>query len=368
MKISTRVCTLAWAVFFAAFSASAGASTLDVPGAFSTIGAALSVASAGDTVLVQSGTYPERITLVSGVVLRGASTTARPVLDAEQQGVAVTAINCSALTEFSQFVVRNGLGPGFGGGMSLENSPIRIFSCRFEDNAAVHGGGLGSDGSSFLANGCDFAGNSATQSGGALATTDLSSPSIFNCNFTGNAAPGGGAVSVRNANTPSFVGCAFFQNTASLGGAIYYDLFAGGSITLCTIASNAATSGLGGSLFFSTLASPTISQSIVAFASTGGAAAFAGGAIPTFGCCDLFGNVGGESLPGVVDLGTNLFLDPLFCNLATEDLGLQPTSPCVNAAGCGQIGSFGLGGCAAVGVDSPFKTSSWGAIKGRYRP
>jgi len=64
--------------------------------------------------------------------------------------------------------------------------------------------------------------------------------------------------------------------------------------------------------------------------------------IVTLGCNDWFGNALG-AVDGVAAGSTDLYLDPLFCNVEGGDVTLQSTSPLVGVLGCGQIGALGVG-------------------------
>ena len=115
--------------------------THHVPDSFATIGAALAASTAGDTVLVKPGTYPESIAMVDGVALLAASAD-RPVIDGLGNGTVVTVNACGASSMIRGFTVRNGASAGTGGGASIVGSSLTIEDCRFENNSAVHGGGL----------------------------------------------------------------------------------------------------------------------------------------------------------------------------------------------------------------------------------
>lgn len=68
------------------------------------------------------------------------------------------------------------------------------------------------------------------------------------------------------------------------------------------------------------------------------------GGIPVLGCNDWSANPGGATVgvaPGLTDLQVN----PMFCDLAGDDVSLSAVSPVLNAPGCGLIGALGEG-CA----------------------
>jgi predicted outer membrane repeat protein len=338
--------------------------TFVVPDSFPTIQAALAVAASGDTVLVRSGTYPETLVLVDGVVLRGEDPLDPPVIDGMSSGPVLTAIGCGGGTRVEDVVVTNGAGLGLGGGATLEASSVVFSGCRFTSNLADLGGGIGGSDSDFTVIACVFENNHATQSGGAISVTDLPSPQILDSTFRGNSANVGGAIAVRNGCEPQISGCLVEDNVATQGAAVWFDFLTGGGVSSCTIVDNDATSASGGALYFNPLADPTISACIVALSRGGSAMFVAGGAEPEFGCCDVWGNVGGNAIGGI-DLGTNIHEDPRFCAPGSS-WELQDISPCLPDGECGLRGAFGEG-CTAVGAGAGLETVSWGRAKALFR-
>lgn len=305
--------------------------------------------------------------MTNGVVLRGSSQVDRPIVDAQGLGTAITVTLCDTATRLEDLEIVNGFGAGFGGGLSLLASPIGVHRCRFVGNVSFQGGAVGGDDSAFSLTSCEFVGNSATQTGGAIAITDLPSPTISGCRFTDNSALAGGAIAVRNGCVPAISLCIMEANDANQGAAIWYDFFSAGSVTGCTIVFNTALAASGGSLFFSGFSAPILTSNIVAFGASGGAAFVSGGANPIFGCNDVFANTGGNTFVGAVDLGTNFSDDPLFCDGPGGDYSLQPNSPCLSAPNCGPVGALGIGSCGAVPVNVTLETTTWGSLKAMYR-
>jgi hypothetical protein len=342
------------------------AATHVVPDGFATVGAALAVSTAGDTVLVRAGTYPERVTLVDGVTLRGESLDDRPVLDGSLGGPVVSASACGPTTRVEGLVLRHGDGGTFGGGAWLSNADVVFESCRFEDNVAGTGAGLGASNADFTAVSCEFAGNVAAQTGGALAVTGVASPTISGCTMSGNSAFAGGAVAVLNGSTPLVTGCLLDANTASEGSAVWWDFFTAGTLASTTIVRSASTDVGAGALHASPFSSPTISACVVALSSSGAATSSGAGATPVWGCNDAFGNPGGDVFAGGTDLGTNLALDPQFCDVAGEDWTIHDTSPCVPGGGCPLRGAFDVA-CSIVGVEEPLAAVPWGRVKSLFR-
>jgi hypothetical protein len=69
---------------------------------------------------------------------------------------------------------------------------------------------------------------------------------------------------------------------------------------------------------------------------------FRGPGTTLLSCNDWFGNVAG-AISGAELGATDLSLDPLFCDVAQNDVRLSAGSPLLDAAGCGQIGALGQG-------------------------
>ena len=85
-------------LFVLVLATSANAATLNVPADFITIQAAVNAAAAGDTILVQSGTYYENVNVNKALTLRGVdSGSGLPVVDAGRSGDAIIlrANNCT---------------------------------------------------------------------------------------------------------------------------------------------------------------------------------------------------------------------------------------------------------------------------------
>jgi hypothetical protein len=59
-------------------------------------------------------------------------------------------------------------------------------------------------------------------------------------------------------------------------------------------------------------------------------------------CNDWFGNPAGAT-SGLAPGATDFALNPIFCDLSANDAHLAPSSPLVNAPGCGPIGALGTG-------------------------
>ena len=154
--------------------------------------------------------------------------------------------------------------------------------------------------------GCLFHGNSALFTGGSLAwnrNVEAAPGSLFvqGCTFSGGSANVGGGLSVRAAE----------------------DRIA-------------------------------IEQSIIAFSTSGEAVYCHDSSVPTFACCDVYGNAGGDwtgCIAGQDMINGNFCADPLFCHATNGNYHVGPSSPCApdnSPAGCGLIGALPVENCCRV--------------------
>jgi outer membrane protein OmpA-like peptidoglycan-associated protein len=107
------------------------AKTIRVPGDFPTINGGLTSADYGDTVFVSPGRYYENVTLVQGVILKGANQLTT-IIDGMRKGPTIYAVTGS---EISHFTITNGID-----GILCENSSPYIHHNWILDN---QGAGIG---------------------------------------------------------------------------------------------------------------------------------------------------------------------------------------------------------------------------------
>ena len=233
------------------------------------------------------------------------------------------------------FTFLNGYATDGGGAIRCDGGSPRISDCVFCNNSALLGAAIRLSEGPARITGCEFYSNSASDHGGAVYATD-SDVMVSGCTFSDNDADRGGGLAMVNSNL-TMVGCTLANN-----GGVY-----GSSVWL-----------LG--------STATMEQCVLAFGRRG--QCVSGGAPEIFHCC-VFGNAGGDDLPGTPH--DNLFIDPLICGLYSADGGnmsLCSNSPCLpsspdNPWGL-QVGSRAQG-CADC--DSPTEGSSWGSIKALFR-
>jgi hypothetical protein len=215
-------------------AAIARADTLDVPGDFATIQAALNASVSGDVVLVAPGTWLGGVSLPShSVTLESSGGAAVTVIDAQGSGPAVTllALPASASAVVRGFTLTGGTGlvPSGGGLPSgggvhasmLFNSSLLVEGCLITDNHVPgSGGGVYVRLSHFDMRDTEVSGNTAGQhGGGAYIQDNFGAGVVQDCVVRGNAAvgDGGGLWLVGTGITGSVIE----ENTATSGGGFY---------------------------------------------------------------------------------------------------------------------------------------------------
>ncbi len=303
--------------------------------AFTSIQTAVDAAASGDTILVQPGTYDERITLADkSLVVRSAQGAAMTFILPTTSGTAVAITGSNATVVLEGFTITGNGGTGGGvftepGGVLLDGGvTARLRACIIENCT----GSSSSTTSPF----------GGTGGAGGLWVTGGAHGILENCLVTNNQGGSGmlagGAGGLDVAGPCEIIGSVITGNT-------------GGSQT------PGALSGLGGGvggIRYSAPFSLTLSNSILrdnhGGFSSAGVQAFAEFAI--FGFLNSVNitidhsNVQGGLDPTIVVGAGVIDANPLFVNPMLGDYTLQPGSPCIDAGGCGAIDPLGrdLGG------------------------
>ncbi|MHC4086226.1 MAG: right-handed parallel beta-helix repeat-containing protein [Planctomycetota bacterium] len=101
-----------------------------------------------------------------------------------------------------------------GGGMYNNGSSPTVINCNFSGNSADSGGGMYNNNSSPTIINCNFSGNTAGGNGGGMYNDNSSSPTVTNCTFAGNSAnTNGGAMFDNGSSKPTVTNCIFWGNT-----------------------------------------------------------------------------------------------------------------------------------------------------------
>jgi hypothetical protein len=200
-------CALAGGI---AFAASADIITVCPDGScdFTDPVAAVNAAITGDTIEISAGTYPLGETIImygKNLAIRGAVDAAgRPttVLDGQGARSVLLAVSVTTQSRFENLAIANGRSD-YGGGVFLSGANPVFENCRFSNNVAVW-------------------------QGGAMFLSNVSRPTLINCEISGNSVsnaqgqPGGssGAVSIGNGSL-TLVGCTVRGNSANYAGGAF---------------------------------------------------------------------------------------------------------------------------------------------------
>lgn len=228
------------------------AATINVPADFSTIQAAISASTSGDTIIVSPGTYYENVIfdpndskdiILSSTNPNDPNVVQNTIIDGGGVGSAVT-FSGSETPEckLTGFTITNGYVPvsytyGGGGGIDGNQTAASISHCTITSNSAEFGGGLFEcDGA--ISN-CMITSNTAEVAGGGLHACD---GTITNCIITHNTAGSGAGVYGCHG---MITNCTITGNdsSSSNGGGLSW---CNGSITSCTISDNTAAQFGGG--------------------------------------------------------------------------------------------------------------------------
>ncbi len=199
--------------------------TIQVPGDYQTIQAAIDASVDGDTVLVADGTY-------TGEGNKNLDFNGKELTVQSENGPLKTIIDCendgrgfyfhSGELEdavVTGFTITNGRVRDQGGGIYIGNSSPTITNCIIINNIATsnsnnsQGGGiyLGNAGSPTIAN-CVIVRNTSNYLGGGIYFYNAR-PNIINCTITRNVAVDGGGIYVRYKPAPTLINSILWGNT-----------------------------------------------------------------------------------------------------------------------------------------------------------
>lgn len=357
-------------------------------GDYTTITAAVTAASAGDTVVVACGTYsePPRIDIRKDISLRSETRDPECVtLDGLGTFQIMASHYMTSRSYIEGFTFVNGYQAALysdAGALGCSNTAFTLRNCIFRNNVSANtSGGAISVTKAMIVENCQFYGNSAPSQncsfancgvGGALYLNGSNSgvATIRDCVFVDNyAGRNGGGIGTDYGGCPTRVErCTFVGNSAPDGGALdaYDSTF---TIRNCSFAGNECLPSSGTVVVQDHAVPLTMEKSIVASSVGGAAVVCTYGASSTVSCSDFFGNAGGDwtgCVSGQLGVDGNICSDPLFCEQPDPEnpLTIHANSPCApEYSPCGQLIGSGDVGCGASAV----LPLSWGRLKALYR-
>jgi len=366
-------------------------------GVYPTIQSAIDAASDMDQVWIYNGTYTgagNQDISFHGKNIKVRSISERPedvVIDPNGSARAFLFENGENPGAILQaLTIRDAYAVGYGGAVCCSSASPTFVNCRFEQNGSGgRGGAVYATYSCLSLLQCDFTDNHADAHGGAVAVGKHSSPSVIECRFDGNTAQadGGGlwcdnSLHTGNRRTPVIMDCTFTGNIASQGGGLCCHRYLDPHVRGCLLVANCALNGggiacysqtngwirqctlsghlgslTGGGIYLADTTQPSIDHTIISFSALGDGLHCQNTTTPSLNCVDIYGNAGGDwqGQPFQNQLGQNgnVSVDPEYCGSQNpaSPYALSINSPCAarNNAGCGQIGSRGIG-CGVVPV------------------
>ena len=306
-------------LFLALFAAgSAGAATIHVPADQPTIGAGLTAAVPGDSVIVAAGTY-------AGPGNRNLDFAGKDLILFASEGPAATIINCGqqgrgfVLTTHETtacrivgFTVENAFADGQAGGVLMSDAGASIENCVFRNNRADAGGGIWCNRSMAVITDCAFVGNAGYGDsdyagyGGGLWADRLSAATVTNCTFDGNRSHRGAGAWVGGGAVVDLVDCTFTANVATAwgGGLATRGLQTALRVIRSTFTANWASSSGGGASLLETSPELTDCRFIDNTSTSRGGGIFMSASAPLITGALLAGNVADEAGGGIVCFGS----------------------------------------------------------------
>ncbi len=369
-----------------------------------TIQAGIDSASAGDTVLVASGTYQEpmintgtygnsMIVMKSGVCLVGESEPEFVVLDAQGSGRVIYCQGVTSATTISSLRITGGDADGFrqigAGILCFSGSSPLIEDCIIDQNEGHSGGGVASySNSSPTIRACTLADNSVPNgNGGGIICYQGGSTLIEDNIFRQNSATYGGAIFVYVSSSAVITGNTIEDNWGGASSALQANLstvtFENNLIinntaegATCEVVESANVTMTGNTFWGNSgvrvvlvkgAPNPSLQfhNNIVA-ENTGYGLQYLSGSL-TMSCNNFWQNSDGN-YSGTGASTNDFSADPFFCDASTGDFTLHANSPCApgnhpDGAACGLIGALDVGCGATTAVEH----TSWGAVKGMWR-
>jgi hypothetical protein len=323
-------------LFFATVSF---ANIINVPADSETIQGGITLASNGDTVLVQPGTYIESTiryhdkSIVVGslfIITGDESYISSTIIDGDSSGHVVSFEDGEDYTSVLKgFTITNGNADedfGYnGGGILLTNASSPTL-----DNLIVSNNFAGSGGGIF----CGYG----------------SSPSITNILIVDNEASDGGGLYCESSSSPSLTNVTLIGNTANKGGAIKCNEYSNPTLINVTVSGNIANNG--GGLYCNQSSSPNLLNTIF-WNNSPEEIYFSGGSSSnsiTIAYSDIQGGQNGidTNNNGTINwLNGNIDAEPQFCYPYNLEFTLAQNSPCVGSGeqNGSNMGAYGIG-CA----------------------
>jgi len=317
-------------------TATAAVLTVDHAGGgdYTTISGALEAAepAGGDVIEIFPGTYAELVAVDRSVELRGIGVSGSVIIDGEDARGGMT-IHGAYVVDVSGLTFTNGYVTDTGGAIDMRNGPIvNIDDCQFIGNRSTFDHGALSCrhvGTRVTVTNCEFIDNYASHNAGAVGVLVDGTIELLDCRFIENSSAGlSGAVASDTRAYLTVEGCLFLRNEGSIGAILIRN-------STGIIRDNTLHANLGGLGSIDCASAGGVVERNIITGNTRGPGLMVEHS-PFFHSCNVFY----DSLWPV--LGTALAsdeveADPLYCDLAADDLTVGLVSPASPAySSCGQ--------------------------------
>ena len=279
------------------------AGTLNVPGDFATIQAAIDAAAPGDTVLVAPGTYPERIDFKGkSITVTSSGGASATVIDGGAQGRVVNFANGEGRGSVLRgFTIQNGRltqGDSGAGIQILSASPTVADNVITGNSACADGGGIYDSFGSPLIQGNVITNNGASDqgcsggAGGGIFVGGAAAAQVIGNTITGNHGTWGGALVLFAAGSPTIADNVMSGNSSTSEGGAIWSVNQSDAVIVQNLIVGNRSGSTGGGISFSppsgTLGPELVNNTIAGNSGTQGSAVWAGG---FFATSRLFNNV-----------------------------------------------------------------------------
>ena len=229
---------------------------------YSSIAAAITVANAGDTIMLENGaTFQEHGLVINKNLNFDVFNNGHATIDGQNLGT-IFIISNGVTVNLNNLILKNGNGNS--GGAIYNNGTLTVTNCEFVDNTATQNGGAIYNDGTLTYNHVTLTSQTITKNGGTL--------NVINSTFTGNKALNGGAIYnagtlnintsatltdytiTQNGGTLNVINSVFTNNIATQnGGAIANDatisVVDSSTLTRTVITQNGGTATISGSTF-----------------------------------------------------------------------------------------------------------------------
>ncbi len=341
------------------FASSAIAATLTVrqngTGDHSTIGAALSYANDGDTILIGPGTYSESLVVSKSVAFESESGASLTILDGLDT-MRLFLVQGAYTVSFRNLTFKRAMADEGSALLVWQQANVYLNGCIIADNHATGSNAVHvrHPGTRLSIVNCQFLRNSAAVHSGALSASMGANLYVVDSQFIENHAPGHGAMNVQSSHV-EVTGCLFLRNDGGLVGALAMEM-SNGFVTGNTFHANSGSSGTV-RLYDYTL----FSRNVVTGDTDGYGLETVSG---TYHTCNLYYDNALGACSRALGSGERVE-DPLYCESAS-DIFLVCSGSAALAAnnGCGAMGAYGMGcECGPVSIE----TTTWGELKSIFR-